>query len=142
MTKGNPAWERFEHHTQEILKLRGTPGSGNQWHDPSDGVSRVDDPYKVMVDCKYTDKASYSLSQAFLAQWWSKATMAGNRFALPVRFGGDLVYAEHRSAPKDWVVITLDDYAELVETAREKLSSVERADSDDISGQQHLQETG
>jgi len=118
VTKGNPAWEKFEHDVQDLLNLRSTPGSGNQWHDVSDGRSRSEDPYKLMVDCKHTERSTYSLAQKTLAQWWDKAAILGYRVAIPVRFDGNHSYIEHRSAPKEWVTVSLDDYAELVDAIR------------------------
>jgi hypothetical protein len=112
MTKGNPKWEQFEHSVQELLDLRSTPGSGNQWHDPSDGRSRSDDPYKIMVDCKHTEAKSCSLNGAVLQGWWDRATGLGYHFALPVHMEG----MEGRQ--KEWVAIPLDDYAELVDKIR------------------------
>lgn len=112
MTKGNPAWEKFEHEVQELLFLRSTPGSGNQWHDVSDGRSRPEDPYKLMVDCKFTEAKSYSLNGRTLQDWWDKATGLGYYFALPVKLNGS------DGRIKEWVTVPLDDYAELVEAIR------------------------
>lgn len=112
MTKGNPAWEKFEHSVQELLSLRSTPGSGNQWHDVSDGRTRPEDAYKLMVDCKFTQGKSYSLNGDVLQGWWDKATGLGYHFALPVRMEG------MGGRQKEWVAIPLDDYAELVDTLR------------------------
>lgn len=113
MTKGNPKWEQFEHSVQELLNLRSTPGSGNQWHDVSDGRSRPEDSYKLMVDCKFTERSSYSLNGSMLNGWWDRATGAGYHFALPVRLDGVNVGRQ-----REWVVIPLDDYAELLDTLR------------------------
>jgi len=113
VTKGNPAWEKFEHDVQDLLNLRSTPGSGNQWHDVSDGRSRPKDPYKLMVDCKYTQRSTFSLSGAVLNDWWDKATGAGYHFALPVHLDGTNVGRQKR-----WVAVPLDDYAELVDAIR------------------------
>jgi len=112
MTKGNPKWEQFEKSVRSLLKLRSTPGSGNQWHDVSDGVSVPADPYKVMVDCKFTESKSYSLGGKLLQDWWERATELGYHFALPVRLDG------HPGRIKEWVTIPLDDYAELVDCMR------------------------
>lgn len=112
MTKGNPHWERFEHEVQRLLDLRSTPGSGNQWHDPSDGRTRPGNPYKLMVDCKFTENKSYSLNGKMLQAWWDKSTELGYHFALPVRLGG----SEGRI--KEWVTVPLDDYAELVDAIK------------------------
>lgn len=113
MTKGNPKWEQFEHEVQELLSLRSTPGSGNQWHDVSDGRSRPEDRYKLLVDCKYTERSAFNLAGPVLSQWWEKATGAGYYFALPVRLDG------LAGSQKDWVVIPMDDYAELVDSMRD-----------------------
>lgn len=111
-SKGFPLWERFEKDVQRILGLRQTLGSGNQWHDVSDGVTHPDDPYKLMVDCKHTKGSSYILKVKMLQQWWEQATNLGYHFALPVRFEGNI------GSRKEWVTITLDDYEELVDNFR------------------------
>jgi hypothetical protein len=113
MTKGNPLWEQFENRVQELLDLRSTPGSGNQWHDVSDGRSRPEDRYKLMVDCKYTERRAFNLAAPVLSQWWEKATGAGYQFALPVKMDG-----LNTGRQKEWVVIPLDDYVELVDAIR------------------------
>lgn len=112
MTKGNPAWEQFERRVQELLDLRSTPGSGNQWHDIGDGVSKPDDAYKLIVDCKYTDRKSFSVSGDTLQPWLDKAGLLGYHFALPVRLEG------MKGTAKNWVTVPLDDYVELVDAAR------------------------
>ncbi len=112
MTKGNPKWEQFEKEVQSLLNLRSTPGSGNQWHDVSDGRSHPGDLYKLMVDCKFTASKSFSLNGEMLQKWWDKATGLGYYFALPVRLDG----ASGRQ--KDWVAVPIDDYAELVGSIR------------------------
>lgn len=115
VTKGNPPWEQFEHEVQELLGLRSTPGSGNQWHDPSDGRSRPEDLYKLMVDCKHTESRLYQLNSRTLLGWLRKATGMGYHFAMPIRLSG----MEGTDREKDWVVLHLDDYAELVDAIRE-----------------------
>jgi hypothetical protein len=113
MTKGNPDWEKFEHEVQELLGLRSTPGSGNQWYDVGDGVSRVEDPYKLVVDCKHTSRSSFSLSGRDLNDWLDKADGLGYNFALPIHLDGPNVGRQ-----RSWVASTLDDYAELVDSFR------------------------
>lgn len=112
MTKGSPNWEKFEREVQDILDLRSTPGSGNQWHDAGDGRSKPEDPYRLMVDCKHTEGKSYSLNGAALQAWFNQAGELGYRFALPVRLAG------WAGRQKDWVVVPMDDYAELVDGIR------------------------
>lgn len=112
MTKGNPKWEQLEHEVQELLELRSTPGSGNQWHDPSDGRSRPGDLYKIMVDCKFTERTRYTLNGPYLQGWQDKAVGLGYHFALPVRLH------DNGQKPMDWVTIPFDDYVELVEAIR------------------------
>lgn len=108
--------QQFERDTQRVLGLRPTISSGNKWHDPSDGKhaeNHQDVPYRLMVDCKQTDHRGFILYWTVLAGWWRKATQLGHKFALPVRFSK--VRGEE---PTDWVVVPLDDYAELVHTMR------------------------
>lgn len=120
MTKGNPDWEKFEHEVQDLLDLRSTPGSGNQWYDVGDGRSNPGDPYPLLVDCKHTQRSSYSISGSVLNDWWNKATGAGYHFVLPVRLDGSNVGRQ-----KDWMVVPIHDYVELVDTIRD-LNRVKR----------------
>lgn len=112
MTKGNPAWEKFERYVQNMLDLRSTAGSGNQWHDVGDGVSIPEDPYKLIVDCKFTEKKTYSVNGEYLYAWWEKAATLGYHFSLPIRLEGSPTL--HR----EWAVVNLDDYAELIDAIR------------------------
>lgn len=117
MTKGNPEWEQFEYKVQELLDLRSTPGSGNQWHDASDGRSKPEDPYRLMVDCKHTQRPNYSLNLTTLNQWYDQASLLGFHFALPVHMVG-LGAERDKTRQKEWVTVLLDDYAELVDAIR------------------------
>lgn len=111
-------WERHEREVQELLGLSATPGSGNQWHSPSDGVDNThysSATFPLMVDCKCTVNKSYSVTREFMAKWREKAEMAGKRFALPIRFA-EKDPRSHRH--EDYIVLTLDDFAELLELAK------------------------
>ncbi|AEQ21073.1 conserved hypothetical protein [Rhodococcus phage E3] len=108
-------WERHEREIQELLGLRATIASGNQWHDPSDGVTPghySDSTFPLMVDCKCTTQKSFSLSRTFFADWRKKAEMAGKRFLMPVRFEYKDGRIERR---EDYVILALDDLVDLLE---------------------------
>ena len=111
-------WEKFEHYCREILGLAGTPGSGNQWHDKGDGTTRaVYDPWPLQIDAKTTIGKTFSINRSQLEDWIDQATSSGRRFAMPVRF-----LANARKPDYDFVVIDFNDFAELVDLAREKKS--------------------
>lgn len=105
-------WENFEQKVQDTLGLEPTITSGNKWYDISDGVHRDQNPYRVMVDAKFTEASSYTLQAKFLQEWHQEAAKLGYKFALPIKLSGS------RATPNEWVAIPLDDYAELVETIR------------------------
>jgi len=111
-----PAWEQWEHEVQDALDLASTPGSGNQWHAPSDGRT-VGHPTDVgrgwMVDCKTTVQKSFSLTRKMLGQWEDKAAVHGHRFLLPLRF----LATDRSGRTQDYAVLSWDDFLELNERA-------------------------
>lgn len=114
-------WERWEVECQDRLGLRSTVSSGSQFYDPSDGVDprdHTDSDFLLMVDAKCTEAQSYRVQQRFMAQWVEKARKAGYRFALPVRMNNGESNAS--SDITDFVVVTFEDFLELVESYRSK----------------------
>ena len=104
---GDPRWRRFEHDVQNRLHLDSTPGSGNQFFAPGDAVDHrhlLLSRFPILADCKYTEKLSFTLNSHFLHQQVERATELGKRFVMPIRF----------SCHGDYVVLTLDDLAELL----------------------------
>ena len=110
-----PGWEQFEHDVQELLGLDSTVCSGNQWNDPGDAVDRrhpSEGGFRLMVDCKYTEKVSWSFHSKKVGEWFLKATEMGMRGVMAVRF-----MVEGR--PNDYIILSFDDFAELLEKAEE-----------------------
>lgn len=60
-----------------------------------------------------TEKGSYSVNLKFLRQMSDKAVNLGKRFILPIR-----LWPSTEQLPHDYVVVSLDDFAELLEKAR------------------------
>ena len=110
-----PGWQEFEQEVNEQLGLRATISSGNKWHDPGDGTDRAQTTFPLLVDAKYTTYASFGLSAQFLLQMVGKAQELGRRFVLPVRFG-----SLRQGVSRDYVVLTLHDFTELLDMARGK----------------------
>lgn len=113
-----PAWEVWERAVQAALGLTSTPGSGNQWHAPSDGRTPghpADVGRGWMVDCKTTVRKSFSLPRQMLEQWEDKAALHGHRFLLPLRF----LAADRTGRNRDYVVVPWDDFLELVANQKE-----------------------
>lgn len=111
-----PAWEKFEHFIQDLLKLDSTICSGNQWHDQGDAVSRehyTEEPFRFIADCKYTVQKGFRLEQKFLDSWVIKALELGKIFILPIRF-----FDEKDRKQSDYVVLSLGDFHTLVEMAK------------------------
>lgn len=111
-----PAWEQFEHDVQEMLGLDATICSGNKFNDIGDATDNRppgDDSFRLLIDCKYTEQVSFSVGAKFMGQWVDRATEWGKRFVLAIRF-----LPRGASSPREYVVLTLDDFAELLEAAR------------------------
>jgi len=109
-------WEAWEAHVNKALGLDRTIASGSKEYDVGDGVDRrhrSETDYALMVDCKYTEQKSFSMSAKLLGQYVRRAAEAGKSFALPVRLvdkGGMEV--------QDFVVVPFEDYRMLLETYR------------------------
>lgn len=109
-------WERWEHDVQELLGLDATPASGARFQAIGDGVDNhhpADTVFPLIVDCKATEKGSFSLKSKDLQQWHANAMALGKRFAMPIRFWNR---GNNRSA--DYILLGINDFAELLELAR------------------------
>lgn len=108
-------WETWENFVNNQLGLSSTAGSGNQWFEKGDGIDKSDSEWAYMVDAKFTDKGSRSVS---IKEWTSlakQAWMAGKKFALPVR-----LWPAKNHQPTDLVVISFEDFCALVTAAKEE----------------------
>lgn len=114
--KNNRGWAAHEIYVQEVLSLSPTINSGNQFHDPGDGVDREHPSEKLfplIVDAKYTERLSFSVKYTILSEWWQRAAEMGKRFAMPIRF-----FPKFTVEPIDYILLSLDDFAELLDKAR------------------------
>ncbi|MFD8650695.1 hypothetical protein [Streptomyces mirabilis] len=116
--------DAHEQHLAEVLGMRQTAGSGNQWRDPIDARhNRLDSQYAFAVDGKSTLAKSISITRAM----WEKAVeqAGGERPMLGLRFYDD----NARKVHADLAACDLLDFAELLEAARlwEKAVPVLRA---------------
>lgn len=109
-------WEEHEKAIQRLLGLDSTIASGAKFHDPGDAVDHrhpSESDFRILADAKYTEKGSYSVNLKFLRQMTDKAMELGKRFILPIR-----MWPNTEQLPHDYVVVTLDDFAELLEKSR------------------------
>lgn len=109
-------WQEHEAHIQKVLGLDSTVASGAKFHDIGDAVDRShpsESDFRLLADAKYTEKGSYSVNLKFLRQMTDKAVELGKRFILPIR-----LWPTTEQLPHDYVVVSLDDFAELLEKAR------------------------
>jgi hypothetical protein len=116
------SWFHWETDVQSALDLNAMPGSGNQWHAPSDGTTVghwTETRWPIMVDCKHTTQKSFSVARKVMDQWVKQAMGSGKRFALPIRFEDE---NDTHATRSDYVVIPMDDYAELVKLHREGIT--------------------
>ncbi len=107
-----PGWEHHEKDIQELLGLDSTICSGNKHYDPGDAVDNRhprETLFPLVADCKYTDHVSKSIRLAELQQWSRKAQEFGKRFIMPIRF-----WPRGQQGPHDYVLLSLDDFAELL----------------------------
>lgn len=106
-------WQQHEAHVCEVLEVEPTLASGSQWHDTGDGVTRnAYSLWPIWFDAKCTVQRGYHIQRGSLKTMWDRATAAGKKFLLPLRFVDD--HGQHQ----DYVVMPLDDYVELLATAR------------------------
>jgi hypothetical protein len=106
-------WAGWETHVNTELGLTATAGSGNQWYEKGDGIDKSDSEWAYQVDAKFTDKASRSVSIKEFTQLAMQAAMQGKKFALPIR-----LWPRGKLQPVDLVVITFEDFVELVKIAK------------------------
>jgi hypothetical protein len=109
----SPAWKQWEEEVQHRLGLSATVSSGNQFQDPGDAADKSDVPHRLVVECKYTDRRSFTLRADKLASWLTTGILRGKMAIYAIKFG---------NRPKDtaceYVVLSLDDFEELLEKAR------------------------
>jgi len=115
-----PGWKAHEAHIQDLLGLDSTPASGAKWQAVGDAVDNrhpSETVFPLIADAKCTEQKSFSLRAADLGSWVDRAQELGKRFIMPIRFWPRGAYG-----PRDYVVLTLDDFAELLEMARRNAS--------------------
>lgn len=98
----------------EALGGRRTPGSGNQFNNPMDGRhNRYEDTLAFAWDGKSTLGKSITVDLPMVEK--AREQAGSERPMLALRW-----YATERLAvAEDWVAITLDDFQELIDLARE-----------------------
>jgi len=103
-----------ELHLVKVLGGRRTPGSGNGFANPMDGrLNRYTDAFAVAWDGKATLGKSVGVTRSM----WDKAVeqALGERPMLALRFYD----TERLHVGLDLAVVSLDDFAELLDLARE-----------------------
>lgn len=111
-----PTWEQWEANLQELLGLDATICSGNQFYDIGDAADHAnpnDVSFRLLVDCKYTEHLSWSLRAKEVGQWVDRAAEVGKRGMMAIR-----LWPRGALLPRDYVVLTADDFAEIYERAK------------------------
>lgn len=111
-------WQAHEGHVQKLLNLDSTICSGNKFYDPGDGVDRShprQNSFALIIDAKCTTAKSFSLKLDVLKEWEEKAYAWGKRFAMPIRFENPV-----NDRVTDYILLPLNDFAELLELARDR----------------------
>ncbi len=104
--------DAHEAHLAEVLGGKVMPGSGNQWNNQMDvRQSHHHLTFAIAADGKSTFGKSISVTR----EMWDKAVEQshGERAVLPLRFYD----TERLKVGIDLVVLSLDDFAELLEAA-------------------------
>lgn len=110
------SWQSWEHEIAEKFGLSTCIASGNQFQDPGDAVDRSnphEEPFRLLVDGKFTEAGSFSLNVKKLMQWFDKGVEVGKRAVIAVR-----LWPRGLLRPVDVVVLDANDFAELLEKAR------------------------
>lgn len=113
MSMNKDMGDAHEEHLAELLHMRKSRGSGNQWRDPIDARhNRLDTEWAFAVDGKSTLAKSISITRTM----WDKAVeqASGERPMLALRFYDNQSLKVHA----DLAACGLDDFAELLRAAR------------------------
>jgi hypothetical protein len=108
-------WKGHERDVARLLGLDQTTSSGNRFHDPGDVVDRshsLNNDFAIIADCKCTEKLSATVKLIVLNEWRERAAEMGKRFIMPLRF-----WPRGANRPSDFVLVPLDDFAELLHKA-------------------------
>ena len=102
-------WRSAEAKAQEVLRLVGTPGSGNQWYAKGDSVGTDSgNLLDLMVETKSTQNKSYSVRRDWVAEYRKTAMMVDKVFALHIQF------QKAGGKPQDYILLELGDFAEMI----------------------------
>jgi hypothetical protein len=105
--------EKHESHVVALLGGRRTKASGSQWTDQADGrQDHTEQPFAFAWDCKSTRAKSHTITTEMLDKLAEQA--AGERPMMPLRWYEDDSLRTYR----DWVLVLLDDEAELIDVSR------------------------
>jgi hypothetical protein len=108
-------WKTFERHVTEVLGLDATIHSGSKFFDQGDAVTRGrGHRFPLFADAKYTEHFSHSLQLKMLSDLHEQAAGVGRRMVMPIRF-----WPQGVPGPTDYVVLSLHDFAELMELVHE-----------------------
>lgn len=110
--------EKHEGHVAKLLGGHRSKASGSQWTDQADGrTDHTEQEFAFAWDCKSTLAKSHTITTEMLDKLEEQAQ--GERPMMPLRWYADDSLREWR----DWVLILLDDAAEMIHEA-ENPSSV------------------
>lgn len=80
----NEAWYKWEKEVADSFGVEPTPGSGNQDWQKCD-VATSD----FLIDCKNTEKNSYSLKKELFDKYKPIAALEGKEFAMAINLNGE-----------------------------------------------------
>ncbi len=114
MTK--PGWEEWEYEVQQRLGLDATICSGNKFQDVGDATDNSnprDKGFRLLVDCKYTEKGSFSVKRETMQQWILRGVERGKMAIMAIR-----IWPRGMAHEADYVVLRMDDFEELLEKSK------------------------
>ena len=82
----NTNWYKWEKEVADAFGVEPTPGSGNQDWQKCDVVTD-----EFLIDCKDTDKTSYSLKKDLFDKYKPVAALEGKEFMMAINLDGEKV---------------------------------------------------
>ncbi len=119
-------WVRAEKKIVNQLGLRMTIASGRTWADPGDGTTTEGDnsPFRLMTDSKATQSKSYAINRDFMNSFRERSFAHGGKEPLL-----HIEFQQEGKQDQDWVLVSLDFFGELWDTARQNAWSQESQDA-------------
>lgn len=98
----NEDWYKWEEEVARLFDTKPTPGSGNQDWQKGDVVTE-----DYILDCKNTDKDSYSIKNSLFEKYEKIAALEGKNFAVALNLNG-----------RKLIITPLEDFVDIADFAK------------------------